>query len=83
MGVADVIGVLGAVAVLAGYLLLQLGRLTRNDKSFLLLNLFGSAGILCSLAFKFNLSATLIEAAWFAISFYGLVRLALARRTKP
>jgi len=80
MSVGDVVGVLGAVAVLAGYLLLQLGRLTRNDWSFLLLNLFGAAGILCSLAFKFNLSAALIEAFWFAISLYGLARLAFKRR---
>lgn len=82
MSWGDVVGVLGAAAVLAGYLLLQLGRLRRSDTSFLLLNLFGSAGILCSLAFKFNLSATLIEGAWFAISFYGLVRLALGRRAR-
>jgi len=79
MSWGDVIGVLGAAAVLAGYLLLQLGRLKRSDRSFLLLNLFGSAGILCSLAYKFNLSATLIEAFWFAISLYGLVRLVLKR----
>ena len=39
-----------------------------------MLNALGSAGILFSLAFRFNLSATLIEAAWFAISVYGLVR---------
>ncbi|MGH8274693.1 MAG: CBU_0592 family membrane protein [Gammaproteobacteria bacterium] len=74
MSIADVIGILGAIAVLAAYLLLQLGRLGRNGLTFLLLNAFGSAGILFSLAFRFNLSATLIEAAWLTISIYGLVR---------
>lgn len=74
MTIADGIGVAGAAAVLAAYLLLLLGRLTRTDRGFLLLNTVGSAGILCSLAFAFNLAATLIEAAWFAISVYGLVR---------
>jgi len=83
MTIADGIGIAGALAVLAAYLLLQLGRLARSDKSFLLLNLFGSAGILFSLAFRFNLSATLIEGAWFAISLYGLVRLALRGAPRP
>lgn len=72
MSVGDVIGTLGAVAVLASYLLLQLGRLRRDSWIFLLLNLVGSAGILYSLAFRFNLSATLIEAAWLAITLAGI-----------
>ncbi|MGH8427213.1 MAG: CBU_0592 family membrane protein [Gammaproteobacteria bacterium] len=71
---ANVVGLGGAAAVLAAYLLLLTGKLRRSQRSFLLLNAFGSAGILCSLAFRFNLSATLIEAAWFAISIYGFAR---------
>lgn len=82
MSLADVIGIFGALAVLTGYLLLQLGMLKRGDVAFLLLNLVGSAGILYSLAFRFNLSATLIEAAWFAISLYGLARLVLKRSSR-
>lgn len=74
MTIASGIGVAGAAAVLAAYLLLLLGRLARSDRGFLLLNAVGSAGILCSLAFDFNLAATLIEAAWFGISVYGLAR---------
>lgn len=69
--------------MLSAYLLLQLGKLRRGDVAFLLLNLVGSAGILVSLAHRFNLSATLIEAAWFAISIYGLARLALKRSSRP
>ncbi len=83
MTLADSVGLAGAGAVLAGYLLLQLGQLRRKDRAFLLLNLLGSAGILYSLVFRFNLSATLIEAAWFAISLYGLVRLAFKRPSRP
>jgi hypothetical protein len=81
--VANIIGLAGSVAVLAAYLLLQLGRLGRTDLRFLILNLFGAAGILFSLAFAFNLSATLIEAVWFAISLFGIVRYFLRRRTSP
>lgn len=80
---ANVIGLAGSAAVLTAYLLLQLGRLGRTDLRFLLLNLFGAAGILYSLAFAFNLSATLIEAAWFAISLYGIARYFLRRRVSP
>ncbi len=81
--VANIIGLAGSVAVLAAYLLLQLGRLGRTDLRFLILNLLGAAGILFSLAFAFNLSATLIEAVWFAISLFGIVRYFLRRRTSP
>ena len=77
---ANIIGLAGSAAVLAAYLLLQLGRLGRTDLRFLLLNLFGAAGILYSLAFAFNLAATLIEAVWFAISLFGIARHVLRRR---
>lgn len=63
MAISDIVGMVGAVAVLAGYLLLQLGRLQRTDRTFLLLNLCGSGAILYSLMLHFNLAATLIEAA--------------------
>lgn len=82
--VAANIGLAGSAAVLTGYLLLQIGKTRRTDLGFLLLNLSGAAGILYSLAFRFNLPATLIEAAWFAISGYGLFRrLVLQRRSLP
>ena len=78
---ANAIGLAGTVAIVAAYLLLQTGRLRGRDWSFLLLNLAGSAGILCSLAFRFNLAATLIEAVWFTISLYGIGRRLLRRGT--
>ncbi|HYW77352.1 MAG TPA: hypothetical protein VFA48_12150 [Gammaproteobacteria bacterium] len=81
--IANIIGLAGSASVLTAYLLLQLGRLGRTDLAFLLLNLFGAAGILYSLAFAFNLSATLIEAVWFAISLYGLARYLLRKRGTP
>lgn len=78
--IANIIGLAGSASVLVAYLLLQLGRLSRTDLRFLLLNLFGAAGILFSLAFAFNLPATLIEAVWFAISLYGIARHAVRKR---
>ncbi len=80
---ANIIGLAGSAAVLSAYLLLQLGHLGRTHLRFLLLNLFGAAGILFSLAFAFNLAATLIEAVWFAISLFGIARYLLQRRASP
>jgi len=77
--VANWVGLAGAAGILAAYLLLQAGRLRGQDWTFLLLNLAGAAGILCSLAFRFNLAATLIESVWFAISVYGIGRKLLRR----
>jgi hypothetical protein len=45
----------------------------------LLLNLIGAGLILSSLAYRFNLSAFLMEAAWAIVALYGLIRLALGR----
>lgn len=77
---AEWIGLAGAAAILAAYLLLQSGRLRGQDWTFLLLNLAGAAGILCSLVFRFNLAATLIESVWFAISAFGIARRLLRGR---
>lgn len=77
--IAEIVGLIGSAAILTAYLLLQLGRLSRTEWRFLLLNLFGAAGILYSLAFRFNLPATLIEGTWFAISLYGIARKLVVR----
>jgi paired small multidrug resistance pump len=45
----------------------------------LLMNLAGAGLILVSLAFSFNLSAFLMEAAWALVALFGLARLWLKR----
>ena len=70
----DWVGLLGTVTILLGFFLLQSGRLAGTGLAYQLLNLFGAAGILVSLLGKFNLSVFLLEAAWMAISLYGIVR---------
>ena len=47
-----------------------------------LLNLFGALGILVSLLGTFNLSVFLLEAAWMAVSLYGIVR-SFKAKSKP
>ena len=70
----DVIGIVGVVLVLVAYLLLQLQRLSAIRPPYLIANALGAFLILVSLMNEFNLSAFAIEAAWFLISVYGLVR---------
>lgn len=70
----DWVGLLGTVIILAGFFLLQAGRVMGTGLLYQLINLFGAAGILVSLMGKFNLSVFLLEAAWMAVSLYGIVR---------
>ena len=75
----DVVGLVGVVAILAGYFLLQQGRLGRDDMVYSVLNAVGSAAILLSLVYDFNLSALVIEGLWLVISLYGIARLLMGR----
>ncbi|HUH31402.1 MAG TPA: hypothetical protein VLZ55_08590 [Rhodanobacter sp.] len=71
----DWAGYVGVVLVLLAYLLLQARKLHGNGLTYQLLNLFGAFGVLLSLLFgSFNLSAFAMEAAWLAISMYGIAR---------
>lgn len=71
----DWAGYCGVALVLSAYLLLQARTLHGNGLTYQLLNVFGAIGVLLSLLFgSFNLSAFVMEAAWLAISIYGIAR---------
>lgn len=76
----DIVGLLGTLMILAAYFLLQAGRLPGNGLPYQLLNLFGAAAILATLLGTFNLSVFLLEAAWIAVSAFGIFRTLQARR---
>ena len=80
LGWYDVVGLLGSLTILLAYFLLQAGRLAGNGIVYQLLNLFGAAGVLLSLAGAFNVSVALLEGAWVLVSAYGLVRTLRAQR---
>ena len=80
MSLLDALGVVGVLLILAAYAGAQLGRLEPRRAPALLMNLVGACLILCSLLYKFNLAAALMEAAWALVALYGLGRLALRRR---
>jgi hypothetical protein len=72
MTLPDLAGLVGVAAVLSAYALLQVGRLAVRAPLYSLLNLIGSALILLSLVYSFNLPAAIIEGAWALVSLYGL-----------
>ena len=78
----DWVGLLGTVMILGGFALLLAGKLSGTGLVYQLLNLFGAAGVLVSLLGTFNLSVFLLEAAWIAVSLYGIARSFKAKRTE-
>jgi hypothetical protein len=81
VSIPDIGGVIGVAMMLVAYAGGQLGKLEMTALPALLMNLAGAALVLWSLAFKFNLSAALMESTWFLVALYGLIK--LARRKKP
>lgn len=79
----DWVGLLGTVMILGGFALLQAGKLSGTGLAYQLLNLFGAAGVLVSLLGTFNLSVFLLEAAWMAVSVYGIARSFKAKSKAP
>lgn len=79
----DWLGLCGVAMVLIAYAQLQLRRMDAHGVTFPLVNLIGSLLILLSLWFKPNLSAIVIEAAWAAISLFGLWSALRASRRPP
>ena len=79
----DAVGLLGTAAILLAYFLLQAGRLQANRLPYQLLNLFGAGGVLVSLLGRFNVSVFVLEAAWVAVSLFGIARTLSARRRPP
>ncbi len=78
--VFEIFGIFGVIAIVGAYFLLQVGKFVADNLVYIGLNIVGAAGILISLSNNFNLSATLMEAAWLVIGFFGLARYFYLRR---
>lgn len=77
----DTVGLIGVACFLGAYFLLQAERLAAADLLYLALNLLGALLIMVSLTHKWNPSAFLLEAAWAAITLYGMFK-TLRRRAQ-
>ena len=75
----DLAGLIGVVLIVIAYLLLQLNKLPSSAAAYSLLNAVGALLVIASLLFSFNLSAFLMEAFWFLISLFGLIRTLTAK----
>jgi len=69
----DVLGVAGVLMVLCAYFLLVAERIRETSPAYLGANILGSSLILVSLAHHFNLAATVMQAAWIAITLVGVL----------
>ena len=76
----DFAGFVGVVVIVAAYLMLQLNRLPSTAPAYSLLNAVGAFLVMVSLVFDFNLAAFLMEAFWFLISLFGLLRPLVTKR---
>ena len=79
----DFVGFAGVLLVLLAYLALQTQRMRGDGMMYSLLNALGAAGILVPVVYAehMNYSVLFIEAAWIAISLYGMYH-ALKRMTR-
>lgn len=71
----NTLGLTGMFLFLLAYFMLQQSRWTHDSYRYLGANFAGSVLLLISLAWDFNLSAFLLEAAWGTISGWGLWKL--------
>jgi hypothetical protein len=74
MSIWNVIGTLGAIAIIAAYGLLQWRFWRPEDWAYSGANAFGAGMILISLSVEPNLPSIFIEAFWLLISLAGLLR---------
>ena len=74
MSIADFVGLVGVVAYLSAYGLLQLGMLKIEDLRYVTLNGVGALAILYSLMFSFNLSSFITQVAWLIFTIVGYIR---------
>lgn len=74
MSITDAVGLVGVTMLLLAYFLLQSEKVRFDDYLFLGTNAAGSFLIVISLLREFNLSAFFIEAAWVAVSLFGIYR---------
>ena len=82
MGLADIVGLAGAIFYLIAYALLQLRILNIEDGRYTLLNGLGGVLLIYSLIWNFNLGSLISQVAWLIFTLIGYARFMLDRRRK-
>ncbi len=74
LSLTDLIGILGVVIIIIGYMLLQLEKMDAKGLSFSVLNTLGALLIILSLLYAWNLASFIMEFTWMMISLYGIFK---------
>lgn len=69
----EALGIIGVLLVIGAFFALVSERMRETGFAYLGLNILGSALILVSLAHRFNLAATVMQATWIAITVAGIL----------
>ncbi len=82
MGLADIVGLAGAIFYLIAYALLQLRILSVEDGRYTILNILGGVLLIYSLIWNFNLGSLISQVAWLIFTLIGYARFMLDRRRR-
>jgi paired small multidrug resistance pump len=74
MALPDVLGLIGVFFTLVAYLLLSIRKMSSHSVGYPSLNMIGSALIIYSLYYDWNISAFVMEVCWMLISIYGFYK---------
>ena len=77
----DVVQIVGAVLVLAGFLAAQLGWLDEHAYAYLIPNAIGSGALAITAVVTANWGFVLLEGVWCLVSLWGLARSATGDRS--
>ena len=80
---ADILGIIGVGVVLTTFFLVQSERMKATSRTYQSLNMLACVLIGVSLYFSFNLPSAIIQAFWFLISLYGLLRNVFCQPEEP
>lgn len=80
MSAMVVFGLIASVALLAGFALLNMGKLTTDDYSYQFLNFIGAGFLTISAANPFNAGVFWTELIWSLIGLFGIIKIFLKRR---
>ena len=80
MELATAVGLIGAVAYLAGYALIQMRVLSIDDGRYAALNVLGGVALIYSLLWNFNLGSFLTQVAWLIFTVVGYLHSRHKRR---